>query len=142
MPEKQKIEYKQLEVGYAFSPASYRLEPSRIALYLKAVEETSTLYRDSGLVPPMAVAANAITALSQDISLPEGAVHVSQELEFCDVARVNDTITCYSRVSRKQVRGQIHLMTVDFHMENQQKKIILTGKTSFILPPDGEGRSK
>ena len=136
MSEKRKIEYRQLEVGYEFSPATYRIEPATTALYLKAVEETSPLFQGSGIVPPMSVAANAITALSQDISLPEGAVHVSQELDFSDVVRVNDTITCYSRVSRKQVRGKLHLMTVDFDMMNQNQKTVLTGKTSFILPQD------
>jgi acyl dehydratase len=138
MPERQKIDYRQLEVGYEFSPGHYRLEASTVSLYIEAVEETSPLYRGSGIAPPMAVAANAIKALSEDILLPEGAVHVSQELEFSDIVHVNDTITCYSRVSKKQVRGKLHLMTVDFNMLDQNRRTVLTGKTSFILPQNSE----
>jgi acyl dehydratase len=92
------------------------------------------MFKDTGVVPPMAVAANAIVALSKDITLPEGAVHVSQELEFLDTVHVGDTITCHSKVSKKQVRGKLHLMAVDFDMKNSDGKSVLTGRTSFILP--------
>lgn len=134
MAEPQKIEYSQLEAGYRFSPARYVLDPDTVALYMQAVEEDSPLYRGTGTVPPMAVAANAIAALSRDITLPGGAVHVSEELEFCEVARIDDTITCHSHISKKQVRGKLHILTVDFEMSNQHGKVVATGKTSFILP--------
>ena len=90
----------------------------------------------------MAVAANAIKALSEDISLPEGAVHVSEELEFCEVAHAGDTIMCHSWVSKRQVRGKLHIMTVDFKMVNQEQKTVSTGKTSFILPQNSEEKAQ
>ncbi|MFH0914638.1 MAG: MaoC family dehydratase N-terminal domain-containing protein [Chloroflexota bacterium] len=128
-----KKSYYELEAGYEFPPASYELERSMVSAYLQAVEETSPRYQDTGLVPPTAVAAYALTALSQGLAMPPGAIHVSQELEFLELVRAGDTITCQAKVSRKQERGKMHIFTIDLNVLNQSGKTVLTGKTSFIL---------
>jgi len=138
MPEKQKIEYSQLEVGYEFPPSSYKLDSSMVTTYLKAVEDASALYQDTVLVPPMAIAAHAMASLSESISLPPGTIHVSQEFEFIDAVSINDTLISYAKVSRKQSRGKFHLLIVDLNVVNQNQKAVLTGKTSFILPEHSE----
>jgi len=140
MSEKQKIKYSQLEAGYEFPPSSYKLDTSIVSTYLKAVEDTSRLYQDNELVPPMVVAAYAMAALSQGICLPPGAIHVSQELEFIDTVSVNERLISCARVSRKQSRGKFHLLAIDLNVFNQNQKVVLAGKTSFILPEQGDGR--
>ena len=138
MPEKQKVEYSQLEAGFEFPPSSYKLDSTMVATYLKAVEETSELYQDTSLVPPMAIAAHAMAALSEGICLPPGTIHVSQEFEFLDTASIDDTFTSYARVGKKQSRGKFNLLVVDLSVGNQDMKKVLTGKTSFILPEYSE----
>lgn len=138
MPKQQKIEYRQIEAGYEFPPASCKLDSSMVATYLKATEETSRLYQDTGLVPPMAIAAYAMAALSASISIPPGTIHVSQEVEFIDTVSVGDTIICHAKVSRKQNRGRLHLLTIDLNVSNQNQKVVLAGKTSFALPTPDE----
>ena len=140
MSEKQKIKYSQLEAGYEFPPSSYKLDTSIVSTYLKAVEDTSRLYQDNELVPPMVVAAYAMAALSQGICLPPGAIHVSQELEFIGTVSVNESLISCARVSRKQSRGKFHLLAIDLNVFNQNQKVVLAGKTSFILPEQGDGR--
>ena len=140
MPQQQKIEYHQLEAGYEFPPTSYKLDSAMVATYLKATEETSRLYQDTGLIPPMAIAAYAMAALSERISIPPGTIHVSQEIEFIDTVSVGDTIICHAKVSRKQDRGKLHLLAVDLNVFNQNQKVVLTGKTSFILPRNEENK--
>ncbi len=137
MLKRQKIEYDQLETGYQFPTSSYKLDNSIVATYLKAVGETSSLYQDTGLVPPMAIAAQAMSALSRNIDLTPGAIHVSQEFEFLDAVTISDTLISYARVSRKQGRGKFHLLTVNLSVFNQRQKAVLTGKTSFILSEYG-----
>lgn len=138
MPEKQKIEYSQLETGFEFPASSYKLDSTMIATYLKAVDETSGLYQDTGLVPPTAIAAHAMASLSEGICLPPGTIHVSQEFEFLDTASIDDTFTSYARVGKKQSRGKFHLLVVDLNVTNQDLKAVLAGKTSFILPEYSE----
>ena len=140
MPDKQKIEYSQLEAGYEFPPSSYKLHASTVSTYLKAVDDVSRLYQDTNLVPPTAIAAYAMTALADGICLPPGTIHVSQEFEFIDTVSVNDSLISYARVSRKQSRGKFQLLVIELNIFNQNQKAVLTGKTTFILPEQDDGR--
>ncbi len=138
MPEEQKVKYSQLEAGYEFPSSGYKLTTSIVSTYLKAVGDTSCLYRDTKLVPPMVIAAYAMAALSRGISLPPGAIHVSQEFEFKDTVNIDDSLVSCARVGRKQRRGKFHFLDIDLNVFNQNQKVVLVGKTSFILPePDG-----
>lgn len=129
-----KIEYQQLKDGQKFPPAAFQVDPSTVADYLKAVEENNSLYENTGLVPPMAVAALSLKALIDSISMPPGTIHVSQEFEFIANVKTGDALTSRARVSRVQERGKLHLMNVDTSVLNQENKPVLTGKTGFILP--------
>lgn len=138
MTGEQKIKFSQLEVGYEFPPSRYKLVHSTVADYLKAVEDESRLYQDTDLVPPMAVAAYAMKALAENMALPPGTIHVSQELQFVATVSVDDSLTSHARVSRKQTRGKLHLLNVELNVFNQNRETVLAGTTSFMLPVSDE----
>lgn len=123
-----------MKAGQEFPPAAFQVDSATVADYLKAVEEDNVIYQNTGLVPPMALAALALKALINTISMPPGTIHVSQEFEFIDAINTRDTLTSQARVSRIQERGKLHLMTVDISVVNQEQKPVLAGKTSFVLP--------
>jgi hypothetical protein len=131
-------EYYQLFAGFEFPPQSYKLDSSTVSLYLEAVKEPSDLYRSGGLVPPMAVTALAMSALAQAVVMPAGTIHVSQELDFLKLVEIGDTITCYSKVSRKLERGGLRLMNTDITVLNQNQEKVLTGRVGFVLPEPGK----
>ena len=131
-PQGQKVECSQLEKGYKFPLASYTLDTKMVSTYLKAVGETDPIY--NALVPPMAVAACAMAALSESISFPPGSIHVSQEFEFLDTVAIGDTIFSRAEVSRSQTRGRLHLLTINLKVCNQEQKLVLSGETGFVLP--------
>jgi acyl dehydratase len=139
MTEKAKIEYHQLCAGFEFLPQSFILDSQAVSLYLEAVKESSDLYRNEGLVPPMAVTAYAMAALSRAVTMPPGTIHVSQELDFLKLVRVGDTITCQSTVSRKVNRGGLRLMNTDITVLNQNQEKVLTGRVGFVLPEPASG---
>ena len=134
MTEPAKIEYFQLTVGFEFPPQSFTLDAGLVSLYLEATRDLSDLMRCEKLVPPMAVTAFAMKALSQSVTLPSGTIHVSQELNFLKIVKIDDVITCRSKVSRKVDRGGLRLMNIDINVTNQSAEIVLTGKVGFILP--------
>ncbi len=134
MADQSKTEYYQLFTGFEFPPQSYKLDSSMVASYLEAVRESNDLYREGDLVPPMAVTAYAMAALSQAVIMPPGTIHVSQEVEFLGLVRVGDTITCHSKVSRKVDRAGLRLMSTDISVLNQNGERVLTGKVGFVLP--------
>lgn len=141
-----KLQYEQLEIGYEFPPVSYEISAEAISKYLEAVDESSNLYYQpdafqalTGLVPPLAIAAYAMTALSQNLCLPPGSIHVSQEIESLKELMIGSRITCCARVSRKQKRRNLRLFTIDLSVFDQNQDMVLSGKTSFILPnPNSE----
>ncbi len=134
MTEPVKIEYYQLTVGFEFPPQSYDLEAGLVSLYLEATRDSSEILRKGKLVPPMAVTAYAMNALSQSVALPSGTIHVTQELDFLKTVKIGDTIICHSKVSRKVDRGGMRLMNIDLTVTNQSAETVLTGKVGFILP--------
>ena len=134
MSEHEKTGYQDLKAGQEFPPAAFQVDSATVADYLKAVEEDNVIYQNTGLVPPMALAALALKALINTISMPPGTIHVSQEFEFIAAANTQDTLTSQAKVSRVQERGKLHLMTVDISVVNQEQKPVLAGKTSFVLP--------
>ena len=140
--QKQKIDYSELTTGYEFPQTSFRLNSNMVTAYLKAVNDNNTLYRDANLVPPMAIVALTMATLAKSISLPEGAIHVSQELEFLNTVSLQDTITSRAKVSRKQKSGRFHLLTIELHLHNQNKIEIICGQTEFILPFLNDGGEK
>ena len=99
MEKRGKVEYRQLEPGYELPSISYKLEPSMVASYLAAVEESSSIYLDNNLVPPMAIAAYAMTALSDSVELPPGVIHTHGEVKFLRAVNIGETIGCHSCVS-------------------------------------------
>ncbi len=134
MPEQSKTEYQDLKAGQKFPPAAFQIDATTVSDYLKAVEEDNAIYQNTGLVPPMAVAALALKSLIGAISMPPGTIHVSQEFEFIDTVNTRDTLTSHASVNRIQERGKLHLISVDINVSNQEQKPVLSGKTSFILP--------
>ena len=134
MADSNPVDYRNLEAGYEFPPVSYRVDSSMVAAYLAAVEDDSDLYRDSDLVPPMAVAAHALAALSGTVSFPDGSVHVSQSVEFAGAVTAGDTITSQATVGRIQKRGRFHMLSMNLTARRPDDSVVFRGKTDFILP--------
>ena len=133
MPEKQN-ELNQLETGYEFPQSTFKLDTDTINSYMKAVDDNSFPYQEMNIVPPMAIAAITMGILSEEINLPSGTVHVSQEFVFSDVANFNDTLTVGAKIIRNLSRGKFHMLDIALTIQSHDNRTVLTGKTSFILP--------
>lgn len=133
MPEKQN-ELNQLKTGYEFPQSTFKLDTDTINSYMKAVDDNSFPYQEMNIVPPMAIAAITMGILSEEINLPSGTVHVSQEFVFSDVANFNDTLTVGAKIIRNLSRGKFHMLDIALTIQSYDNRTVLTGKTSFILP--------
>ena len=136
-----KLQYEWLETGYELPPASYDISAKVVSKYLEAVDESSNLYYQpdnpqalTGLVPPMAIAAYTMATLSQSLSLPPGTIHITQEIECLKTLSVGTRITCYAKVSRKQERSNLRFLTIDLSAFDENKNLVLLGKTGFAFP--------
>ena len=126
------ISYEELVPGYEFPPASYELSPSLISKYLKAVEGSGDEF-----VPPLAIAAYAMTAVSGSLSLPPGTIHASQELEFFKLVPVGAVVNCQAKVARKLARAKVHMLVLELDVFDQNKEGVQAGKATIVLPVQG-----
>ncbi len=129
------ITFEQLVAGYEFLPSRYELKLSVIAKYLEAVGKPSK--PDSPaleFVPPMAIAAYTMTAVLQSLSLPPGAIHTAQELEFLKLVPVGATINCRGWVAQKLSRGKLHLLVIKLNALNQDQEEVLSGQATIVVP--------
>ena len=125
--------FEQLAVGYEFPPVTYQLSESVISKYVEAVGEQQD-FLTSGTVPPLAIGAYAMNALSQSFSIPPGSIHASQEFEFLKVVPIGTTITCSGKIAQKVERGRLSLVVLEINGLNQDEEKVLTGKATVAIP--------
>ena len=123
------ITYEELTPGYEFPPASYELNASLISKYLEAVDS-----KGGEFVPPLAIAAYAMTAMSRSLFLPPGTIHASQELEFFRLVPVGTKVTCQAKVARRLTRGQMRMLVLEFNVWDESGEMVQTGKATVMLP--------
>jgi len=127
------ISFEELAVGYEFPATSYELSQSLIAQYLEAVGGQQ-YFLTSGVVPPLAIAAYAMTALSQSFSVPPGSIHAAQEFEFLKLVPIGSTVSCGGKIVQKVQRGRLHLLVLEINALNQDKEKVLSGKATVAVP--------
>ncbi len=123
----------QLPIGYQFPLVSYELNRDLVVKYLEAVDER-TDFLTVGIVPPLAIAACAMTALSQSIKVPPGSIHASQDFEFLKPVPVGATVSCGGKIAQKLERGRLKLIGIELHALNEAQEIVLTGKATIAVP--------
>jgi hypothetical protein len=126
--------YEELVPGYEFPPASYELSDSLISKYLKAVDSQEEIKTFGEFVPPLAIAAYAMAAMAGSLSLPPGAIHASQELEFFKLVPIGATIDCQAKVARKLTRGKLRMLVLELNVFAQNKERVQSGKATVMLP--------
>jgi len=130
MPVKT-ISYGELIPGYEFPPATYELSASLVSKYLKAVDSAG-----DGFVPPLAITACAIAAMTGSFSLPSGTIviHASQELEFFKLVPIGATIECHIGVAQKITRGKMSILILEFEVLDKGKEKVQSGRATIALP--------
>jgi acyl dehydratase len=127
------ISIDQLTVGYEFPSTNYELSQAVVGKYLEAVGGQQRFLTE-GTVPPLAMGAYAMTALSQSFSVPKGAIHAAQELEFLKSVSIGTTISCSGKVVQKVQRGPLYLLVLEINALNQDKEKVLSGKATVAVP--------
>jgi len=125
------ISYEELIPGYKFPPATYELSTSLVSKYLNAVGSAGDEF-----VPPLAITACAIAAMTGSFSLPSGiiVIHASQELEFFKLVPIGTTIECNIGVTQKITRGKMSMLILELAVLDKGKEKVQSGKATVALP--------
>ena len=125
------ISYEKLIPGYEFPPATYELSASLVSKYLKAVDSAG-----DGFIPPLAITACAIAAMTGSFSVPSGTIviHASQELEFFKLVPIGATIECHTGVAQKITRGKMSMLILELEVFDKGKEKVQSGRATIALP--------
>jgi acyl dehydratase len=97
-----------LAAGHAFPPIPFTISAERARAYRAAAGDALALYDNGGFVPPLAVAALALGALLEHVSLPDGTLHASESASFKAPVPPGAALECQaSLVQRSQRSGWI-----------------------------------
>jgi len=130
MPDKA-IGYAELASGHRFPPATFELSASFVYKYLRAVDGSG-----DGFVPPLAITACAIAAMTKAVPVPPGtiAIHAAQELEFFKPVPIGATIDCHIGVAQKIARGKMSMLVLDIEILDKGKEKVQSGRATIALP--------
>ena len=119
--------------GEEFSLGRWVVDHGGQDAYLSAVGDASTVYRELGVAPPMAVAARVLSALLKELALPPGTIHAAQELG-CGLVKLGEEVSCSAKLSRPLQRGDWRFISADFSVRGSDGETLLEGKATVLVP--------
>jgi hypothetical protein len=116
--------------GHELASSRFTISDAEVAAYLSAVgDETS--YRQA--IPPLAIVALALRSLQEQISLPDGALHTSQEVEQFAVARAGEPLTLTGRIAQRSERQGMVISVIEYEVAADGRTIV-RARTTVIAP--------
>jgi hypothetical protein len=129
-----------LPKGHELAAARIDLTNQRIAAYLGAIGDSNAVYGERGSAPPLAVAALALGALLEQIELPAGSLHTSQEVEARAGVPLGATLTLRGRIAQRSERAGMVISVLEFEVAPEgAAEAAVTGRTTLMRP--GESSS-
>jgi len=128
------VNLADLPKGHEFAETRFELTPEWAAEYRAAVEDQTNAPAD---LPPLALAAFSIRALLHQGALPEGAIHVSQELNFLNRGEMGGSAVARARVASRGERQGWVLMGIELAIEDEDGKSMMSGRATITFPAEG-----
>ena len=130
------VNYAKLGPGDEISKRTLILDEESVKRYADAVADSNIIYDDKGrwMVPPMAIAALSLGGVINDLEIPGGTVHTSQELVFPRTVPVGSALGCTAKLIQNSTRGEWRFMVVDIRVTGDGE--VMSGKSTIMLPAD------
>ena len=130
------IDYSNLETGRLLSKQSLTLDAKAIGDYAEAVDDTSNPTAKDGtpLVPSMAIAALALSAVINALQIPGGTIHASQELGFGAALPIGASLDCTATLAQNSVRRNWRFLVVNMEATSESGNVVMDGTSTIMLP--------
>ncbi len=127
-----------LPTGYEFPTTTFDLTQDDVDEYLAATNDQNSIYSETGLAPPLAVAARALGTLLDVVELPAGSLHTAQEVEMKAGVPVPSTLELVGRLARRAMRAGLVIAVLEFQVSPRgQDTPALVGKTTVMMTQEG-----
>lgn len=101
--------------------------------YLAAVGDTSPIYLQLGIAPPLCLAARVLGILLKKLNLPAGTIHSLQDVDTLKAVEFGQRISGAAQVGRPKRRGGLESTAVSYTLRDSFGEPVLTGKTTVML---------
>lgn len=128
------LKWEALAPGMELAPGEYTLDSDLVSRYIRAVTGEAGKNCNPEFVPPLAIAAYAMTGLGSALELPAGTIHAAQEVDFLRPVPVGSVIKSHGRVAQKVERGKLRMLTIELIAESEGGGQVLSGRATLILP--------
>ena len=105
--------------------------------YLSAVGDDLPVYFETGIAPPLMLAARVVGLLLDKLSLPDGAIHSRQDVETVNAPRIGTNLYAIARVEPARARDGMRFITVNYTVAEVAGSDVMRGRTTVLLPPAG-----
>jgi hypothetical protein len=108
----------------------------RVSAYLAVLQAAPVQEKGGGraLVTPGAAATIALGALLEQITLPPGTLHSSQEVRAHRPLPADAETVCRASVSNRSSRGGTTFLTLDFSLSTPAGEVALDGSATLLVP--------
>lgn len=130
------VSLAELSKGHEFAETRFEVTPEWLAQYRAAVEDETAAPPDA---PPLSLATVSIRALLEQAALPDGAIHVSQEVNFSLGPPPSDVIVARARVASRGERAGWVLMGIELDVEDETGTPMMNGRATITFPAVAEG---
>ena len=112
--------------------------PEWVAEYGGAVEDEAIGALPGRTYPPLALAACSVRVLLEQAGLPEGAIHVGQELNFSLGSEIGAELVARTRIASRGDRQGWTLMGIDLNVATDSGEEMMSGRATITFPISGE----
>ena len=116
-------------------PARLEITPETVAAYLQAVGDALPIYSETGLTPPLLLAAATLGLLES--AIPAGSIHTIQEVDARRPVPQGETLQATVNAERPRERGGRQFATFNCALSSPAEADgppALTSKTTIMLP--------
>jgi hypothetical protein len=126
------MDLNALQPGHVLVDEPLAVPADVCAAYRDAVEDCVELHVRERIVPSMAAAALALSAILRAIELPAGTVHTSQEVEFVSAIAEGAGLHTKATVMQNSVRRGTRFLALDFVVSDSEA-VAVRGRTSLAV---------
>jgi hypothetical protein len=120
-----------LPKGHEFAQTKFAMTPDWVSRYCAAVEDQTTTPPS---VPPLALATLSIRALLEQAALPEGAIHVSQDVKYSLDGPPSGEMVAKARVGSRGERAGWVLMGIELEVQDGAGTSVMAGRAIITFP--------
>ena len=104
-----------------------------VVRYLRAVSNALPVYGQTGLVPPLYLAAASLALLLRELALPPGAVHSLQETEVLAPVVIGEKLQAIASLERPRQRAGLKFLTATCGLHSSGGRPAMRSKNTVML---------